>query len=66
MAMYPVRWRVKCDHPEGCSRYEESGNYFRFIDRLDAEGWQRSVKLNGERAVRGGKDYCPEHRRSTR
>jgi hypothetical protein len=29
------------------------------------EGWQLGVKLNGERARRGGKDYCPPHRKGT-
>lgn len=72
MTISPIRWRVRCDHPAGCRRGEESShyleidNYFRFIERLDAEGWQRNVKLNGERAIRGGKDYCPRHRRDGR
>jgi hypothetical protein len=26
-------------------------------------GWQIGVKQNGERAQRGGKDYCPRHLR---
>jgi hypothetical protein len=36
-----------------------------FVARREAErcGWQIRVKLNGEIARSGGKDYCPDHRR---
>jgi hypothetical protein len=63
MALNPIRWAVTCDHPAGCGSHEESGDYFAFRTRLQSAGWQLGVKLNGERAQRGGKDYCPTHRR---
>lgn len=63
MTLDPIRWQVTCDHPAGCERREESGDYFAFWNRLQHAGWQLGVKLNGERAQRGGKNYCPAHRR---
>jgi hypothetical protein len=38
-------------------------NQFRLRRVAEAAGWTFGVKLNGEPAQRGGKDYCPEHRR---
>lgn len=60
----PIRWRITCDHPAGCRRREEYEDYFRALDRLRAQGWQFSVKLNGEHSRRG-KDYCPAHTRGS-
>lgn len=58
----PVYYEASCDHP-GCDRTEEHENIFRLYDELRANGWQQGVKLDGQCAKRGGKDYCPEHRR---
>lgn len=58
----PIHYQASCDHPR-CERTEEHWNRHRLLDRLLTEGWQRGVKLDGQRAKRGGKDYCPEHRR---
>jgi hypothetical protein len=53
-------YEVRCDEP-GCDHAMRHENRFRLLDLIKAEGWQRGVKLNGERADRGGKDYCPFH-----
>jgi hypothetical protein len=57
-------YEVRCDE-SGCDHSEQHENRFRLYDLMQAEGWQRSVKLNGERAIRGGKDYCPGHRKGS-
>lgn len=56
----PTEWALVCDQA-GCDRTES--HTLRAMLRIEArqEGWQLDVKLNGERAKRGGKDYCPDH-----
>jgi hypothetical protein len=52
-------WYVRCDEP-GCT--EVSGNPDGRWG-AEAEGWTFRRRLDGHRATRGGKDYCPAHRR---
>lgn len=59
----PTGYVLRCDE-SGCDTDEiTSDNRFWLTDHARAEGWQLDVKLNGVRAKRGGKDYCPEHRK---
>lgn len=58
----PTGYGARCD-TIGCGATVEHWNIFRLYDKLLTDGWQRGVKLNGELAKRGGKDYCPKHRR---
>lgn len=60
--LQPSGWVIGCDET-GCDRAEQHESRFMLIDFAESEGWQRDVKLNGERAKRGGKCYCPDHRR---
>lgn len=57
----PTGYVISCDE-SGCNRAEQHENWFKLCRLIEDAGWQRGVKLNGERAKRGGKDYCPEHR----
>jgi hypothetical protein len=58
----PITWRIACDHPAGCQRSEKYTSYSGLL-ALQRQGWQVGVKLDGSRARRGGKDYCPRHTR---
>lgn len=61
----PTGYEAKCDHPHGCGQVIRRASYWGengLFEVMDARGWQRGVKLNGERARRGGKDYCRKHR----
>lgn len=60
----PTGYVASCDQT-GCDAFWIHDNRFRLMDIIDTAGWQRNVKLNGQRAKRGGKDYCPEHRRGS-
>lgn len=57
-----IEWQIRCDEP-GCEDSMTNRNYFRLRDDGRAAGWQFNVKLNGEQAKRGGKDYCRQHRK---
>ena len=66
----PTGYRVRCDHvyggPGRCEATIERDSVFGSIGlfaTMDRTRWQRGVKSNGEQAERGGKDYCPAHRR---
>ena len=63
----PTGYRVRCDEGGSwtgtCDRELRHENRFQLQDDMQTAGWQRYVKLDGERAARGGKDYCPEHRK---
>jgi hypothetical protein len=55
-------YRLTCDEPNcAADRFHE--NPFRLRDGAKIDGWTFYRKLNGEQAIRGGKDYCPEHRK---
>ena len=62
MTIQAVSYRLRCDQPQ-CSAEIYYDNYSRLWDLSRAEGWTLRRKLNGELALRGGKDYCPQHRR---
>lgn len=67
----PTGYRASCDFrfpytDARCSSSFEATSIFGrtgIYQRMEREGWQRNVKLNGDHARRGGKDYCPKHRR---
>lgn len=59
----PTGYRVTCDQP-GCDEFREHENIFTLYDEMEDNGWQRHVRLNGQRSMRNGKDYCPDHLRS--
>lgn len=72
MTINPSGYRATCDHdrkpgqhlgPCPSMLYASSlfggDGLYRLLDR---EGWQRSVKLDGSPAMRGGREYCPKHR----
>lgn len=63
MTRTSVWHEIRCDHRGGCSARLDDENPFNLRDMAELNGWQIDVKLNGERASRGGKDYCPMHRR---
>lgn len=58
-------WVVRCDEKSGCGASMRHGNRFQLMNLMEAGDWQRNVKLNGERAERDGKDYCPKHRKGS-
>jgi hypothetical protein len=64
LVIRPGLWRIRCDEP-GCDVAEQHESQHMLMSYAEAEGWQLGVKLNGERARRGGKDYCPPHRKGT-
>lgn len=53
---------LRCEDKSFCERVLTDTSRFRLIDDAKAAGWQLGVKLSGEQAIRGGKDYCPWHR----
>lgn len=69
----PTGYRARCDHWDvvdgvdkrcraglrAVSLFGQTGIYA----MMTAGNWQRGVKLDGTTARRGGKDYCPRHRR---
>jgi hypothetical protein len=55
---------LECEAVEGCAERRYDDNRFSLWNDAEREGWQLRVKLNGERAIRAGKDYCPRHLRS--
>lgn len=57
---------LSCESEPACAQVLAGANRFRLIDEARAMGWQINVKLNGETAIRGGRDYCPAHRRESR
>lgn len=59
----PTEYRLSCDERAGCAAEKFDSNQFRLRDEAESEGWTFYVKLDGEQAQRGGKDYCPKHRR---
>lgn len=58
---------LSCESSEvSCTEMLAARSRFQLVDEARAAGWQIGVKLNGEIAIRGGKDYCPAHRRGGR
>jgi len=69
----PTGYRVRCEHYDwvggarrrcraalrATSLYGPAGLW----QAMELDGWQHAVKVNGERARQGGRDYCPRHRR---
>lgn len=58
-------WRLNCEHPDSCDAELRDENFFTLRNIGARIGWQFGVKLNGDRAIRGGKDYCPAHRKGS-
>lgn len=61
----PVLWELRCEET-GCEEGWQDDDWCRLHNDARARGWQFHVKLNGEVALRGGKDYCPTHRKGER
>lgn len=58
--IHATRYRLHCDR---CRRVlGEFPDRFELKEAAEAAGWALDVKLDGTRAKRGGKDYCPEDR----
>jgi hypothetical protein len=60
--MYATGYEIYCDDVL-CQAALTDQNRHNLRDMALLQGWQIDVKLNGERAKRGGRDYCPAHRR---
>ena len=58
-----TEYRLTCDHPGGCGAEMRCASRGAIRRAGMTEGWTFSRKLDGERAIRGGKDHCPKHRR---
>lgn len=66
----PSGYRVRCDQETGdgsrCPAGFEADSLFGargIYATAEQENWQVNVKQDGQPASRGGKDYCPIHRR---
>lgn len=55
MSVFAIRFRARCDV---CCIERDYDNRFDLRKILISEGWVFDRKKNGERALRGGKDYC--------
>ena len=62
MTMYATNYEIYCDHAL-CQEALTDRNRFNLRDMAVLAGWQLSVKLNGDKAKRNGRDYCPAHRK---
>lgn len=60
----PTGYKLTCDHTHGCDEQLYNVNRFQLCRRAEAANWTLNRKLNGEYALRGGRDYCPRHRRT--
>ncbi len=54
--IYPTGYRLVCD---ACGEDRFDAMYIKLRRDARDEGWALGCKKNGERAKRGGKDYCP-------
>lgn len=63
MSINATGYVLNCQDRGGCDNELRDTNFFNLRDTAVLSGWQLDVKLNGERAIHGGKDYCPAHRK---
>jgi hypothetical protein len=62
--IHATGYRLHCDR---CRRvFGEDGDPLELKLAAEREGWGLDLKLDGTRAGRGGKDYCPECRPTPR
>ena len=59
----PTGYKLTCDKPD-CTAELRHLNPFKLRNIAERLGWTFNRRLDGMRAIRGGKDYCPEHRRT--
>jgi hypothetical protein len=58
MSIRGLLYQGRCDH---CGALTAQMDSQFTVDRwMRDNGWSMGVRLNGERAKRGGLDYCPE------
>jgi hypothetical protein len=55
MTVWAIAHRARCD---SCGITRDNANYFALKSQAEGEGWVFGRKKDGERAKRGGKDYC--------
>jgi hypothetical protein len=58
----PVHFRLSCDAPD-CVDFLRHDSEYKLREIAESVGWTLGRRLDGQRAARGGKDYCPIHKR---
>ena len=59
-------YRLTCDTAFACSASLEGADHMTLFRQAEAAGWALRRKCNGDRALRGGKDFCPRHKAGSR
>ena len=61
MTIWATGHNLRCDVSFCAREFGEMENYFVLVEQAERAGWALGRKLDGTRAKRGGKDYCPTH-----